>query len=59
MLPCWGVQPPGSQAAPNNPPQTPDQANLVAYTNAGGRVFATHYSYAWLYQNPVFSTTAN
>ena len=30
------------------------QANLVNYTNAGGRMFATHYSYAWLYNDPPF-----
>jgi hypothetical protein len=59
LLPCWGVSPPGTAQNPNNPPVTPDQQNVVSYTNAGGRVFATHFSYAWLYQNPSFSTTAN
>jgi hypothetical protein len=33
-------------------------ANLVSYANAGGRVFATHYSYVWLATNSPFSTTA-
>jgi hypothetical protein len=28
-----------------------DQAALRAYADAGGRVFATHYSYTWLYHN--------
>jgi len=28
-----------------------DQAALRAYADAGGRVFTTHYSYTWLYQN--------
>ncbi len=32
--------------------------NLIDYANNGGRVFATHYSYVWLYNNPPFSTTA-
>lgn len=30
---------------------TDDQAKLRAYAAAGGRVFATHYSYSWLYKN--------
>jgi len=33
--------------------------NLVNYANAGGRVFATHFSYIWLYQTPPFSNTAH
>jgi hypothetical protein len=35
------------------------QANMIAYANAGGRVFATHYSYVWLYDDAPFSSTAN
>jgi len=35
-----------------------DQQNLVNYTSAGGRAFATHYSYTWLYNVSPFSTTA-
>src|SRR5262249_7307190 len=31
---------------------------LVNYANAGGRVFATHYSYVWLFNNGPFATTA-
>jgi hypothetical protein len=34
------------------------QQILVDYANAGGRVFATHYSYVWLYDDSPFSTTA-
>ncbi len=33
--------------------------NLVDYTSAGGRVFTTHYSYAWLFQTAPFSSTAD
>ncbi len=29
------------------------------YANAGGRVFATHYSYVWLFNDAQFSATAN
>ena len=35
------------------------QQNLIAYANAGGRLFATHYGYVWLYNDPPFSQTAN
>ncbi|APR86417.1 Tryptophan synthase alpha chain [Minicystis rosea] len=31
--------------------------NLVNYANAGGRIFATHFSYIWLYQTAPFSST--
>jgi hypothetical protein len=50
LLPCEGME----LIKP-----TPDLQNLVSYASAGGRVFATHYSYAWFFQNPPFSTTAN
>jgi hypothetical protein len=33
--------------------------NLVDYANQGGRIFATHYSYTWLYDTAPFSTTAD
>jgi len=33
-------------------------SNLVAYANAGGRVFATHLNYTWLFKNPPFDGTA-
>jgi hypothetical protein len=35
-----------------------DQQNVIAYTTAGGRVFATHYSYSWMSNDPPFSQTA-
>jgi hypothetical protein len=37
---------------------TSDKQNLIGYANAGGRVFASHYSYAWLYDIAPFSSTA-
>jgi len=46
MLPCQGaeyIQSPG------------DMAQLFAFANAGGRVFATHLSDAWLTQNGDFA----
>jgi len=40
MFPCQGT--PSGQANPAA------AANLLNYANAGGRIFATHYSFAWL-----------
>jgi hypothetical protein len=34
------------------------QKNMIAYANSGGRVFATHFSYTWLYNIAPFSGTA-
>ncbi|MFO0606105.1 MAG: hypothetical protein U0324_23225 [Polyangiales bacterium] len=34
------------------------QRNVVNYANAGGRVFATHFSYTWLYNIAPFSSVA-
>lgn len=50
MLPCEGA-PYGKQSA--------QLTNLVGYANAGGRVYASHYSYDWLYQNAPFDTVVN
>jgi hypothetical protein len=50
LLPCEGS--PLDKAAS-------DQQNLIDYSNAGGRVFTTHYGYTWLYNDAPFSGTAN
>jgi hypothetical protein len=34
----------------------PALQNFINYTNKGGRVLATHFSYTWLYQNGAFAT---
>ncbi len=50
MLPCQGgqyTQPAGQLS------------NLIQYANAGGRVYASHFSYVWMYRNPPFDTVAN
>jgi hypothetical protein len=49
VLPCVGL--PTTESPAN-------QQNLIGYTSAGGRVFATHYSYSWLNNDPPFSQTA-
>ncbi len=57
ILPCWGVDPTTNGSA--NAKSAAALANLVTYGNNGGHFFATHYSYAWLYANNPYSTTAN
>jgi hypothetical protein len=56
ILPCWGVDPTTNNSS--NAKSTSELANLVTYGSNGGHFFATHYSYAWLYNNNPFSTTA-
>jgi hypothetical protein len=40
MFPCQG--------SPSNQATATGATNLLAFANSGGRIFATHYSYAWL-----------
>ena len=48
MFPCQGNA--NFQATGTGP------ANLLSFANAGGRIFATHYSYAWLDPNPPYDS---
>jgi hypothetical protein len=50
MLPCEG----GNYAKPDGELQ-----NLIAFANAGGRVYTSHFGYAWMYQNPPFDSVVN
>ena len=50
MLPCEGMD-------IVKPAQ--ELANLVNFANAGGRVYSSHYSYSWMWQNPPFNGVAN
>jgi hypothetical protein len=50
MLPCEGGQ--STRSAQQ-------LANLVNFANSGGRVYASHYSYDWMYRNPPFDTVVN
>src|SRR6185437_5811030 len=50
MLPCEGGQTTRPAAQLNN---------LLTFANSGGRVYASHFSYDWLYQNPPFDKVAN
>jgi hypothetical protein len=50
MLPCEG-------AAYLKPAQ--ELANLLSFANSGGRIYASHFSYDWMYQNPPFDGVAN
>jgi hypothetical protein len=60
IFPCWGEDPIASVATGStaNVKTVNQQANVVSYTNNGGRVFATHLSYSWLYFDPAFNPTA-
>jgi hypothetical protein len=51
MLPCEGSERSKPEAA---------QQNIIDYTSAGGRVFATHFSYVWIKLAPEpFPSVAN
>jgi hypothetical protein len=52
MLPCEGGAYPGAK-------NSTEYANLVSFANAGGRVYSSHFSYQWLYDNSPFNTVAN
>jgi hypothetical protein len=56
ILPCWGVDPTTNNSV--NAKTATELANLVTYGDNGGHFFATHYSYAWLYNNVPYSQTA-
>jgi hypothetical protein len=47
MFPCQG--------GANNQATATGATNLLNYTTAGGRVFATHFSFAWLDPNPPYN----
>jgi hypothetical protein len=49
LLPCEGGRTEESGSA---------LANFLDYTSRGGRVFATHFSYTWLYKNGGFASAA-
>lgn len=50
MLPCEGS---------NFLKPAQELANLVSFANDGGRIYASHYSYSWTWQNYPFNTVAN
>ncbi len=60
LFPCWGDDPrPGSLDYDPSVVKTPaEQTNIINYTSGGGRMFATHFSYSWTYDDAPFSTTA-
>ena len=49
MLPCQGNAFTQSQTS---------LSNFIQFANAGGRVYSSHFSYVWMYQNPPFSNVA-
>jgi hypothetical protein len=54
LFPCWGDDPRTDAA---NQKTANQQNNLITYTANGGRVFGTHFSYSWLYNDPPFEGT--
>jgi hypothetical protein len=50
MLPCEGA---------NYAKPAPELANLISFANAGGRIYSSHFSYSWMYQNPPFNGVAS
>ena len=56
MLPCQGT-PTGDVVA--GALGTQELANFVNFANMGGRVYSSHYSYAWMFQNPPFNSVVN
>jgi hypothetical protein len=70
MLPCQGT-PIGnylynsgsvSISNPSGAPSalgTEELANFINFANSGGRVYSSHYSYAWMFQNPPFNGVVN
>lgn len=50
MLPCEG----GQFLKP-----TAELGNLIRFADSGGRVYASHFSYVWMFQNPPFMGVAN
>ena len=55
LFPCWGEDP---RTDSDNDKTTKQQNNVIKYTSSGGRMFATHLSYSWLYNDAPFSSTA-
>jgi len=55
LFPCWGEDPSMDPTAAKTPAE---QTNVINYTSMGGRMFATHFSYGWLYNDAPFSGTA-
>jgi hypothetical protein len=56
MLPCQGT-PIGDVVGGTL--GTQELSNFINFANNGGRVYSSHYSYVWMYQNGAFNGVAN
>ncbi len=56
MLPCQGT-PDGNYVSGTL--GTQELANFINFANNGGRVYASHYSYVWMYLNAAFNGVAD
>jgi hypothetical protein len=50
MLPCEGA---------NYLKPAQELANMVNFANSGGRIYSSHFSYSWMYENPPFNGVAS
>ena len=50
MLPCQGAE---------FRQDSKSLSNFVDFANAGGRVYSSHFSYVWMFNNPPFNGTVN
>jgi hypothetical protein len=56
MLPCQGAAAGNVEAGAMG---ATELANFINFANDGGRVYASHLSYAWLFQNSPFDSVVN
>ncbi|HWB31614.1 MAG TPA: choice-of-anchor D domain-containing protein [Acidobacteriaceae bacterium] len=56
MLPCQGT-PDGNVVS--GALGTQELQNFVNFANSGGRIYSSHYSYAWMVNNPPFDSVVN
>ena len=56
MLPCQGIP---LEAWKRVLPARRSLPTSFTFANAGGRVYSSHYSYAWMFNNPPFNGVAN
>ena len=56
MLPCQGTP---TNNVVTGAVGTQELQNFVNFANSGGRVYSSHYSYAWMVNNPPFDKVVN
>ncbi len=63
LFPCTGGEDDKDPADLSGDPACPEcfsaQHNVMSYADMGGRIFATHFSYVWLYDDPPWGCGPN